>query len=167
MSRHYRVGLGLRCIQKIFREPIGGWSVLVGGPTTTVHFIRTSLVLALGCASGCYTGLGSFADGGETAGSGPDGDDEPAAQRQPVASDAAPDEVMPEWRRLTRSEYRATLVDLLAATMLDLMVKLDVPDVDGTSILDNTLIIANSQSGAKDHYQDTMPIMLEPRGAEV
>lgn len=45
------------------------------------------------------------------------------------------------------------------AGMLDLMIKLNVEDVDGSTILDNSLLISNGQSGVVDHYQDSMPIL--------
>ncbi len=58
-----------------------------------------------------------------------------------------------------RQDMMESFRNWFSAGMLDLMVKLDVPDIDGTTILDNTLMISNCQSGARDHYQDAMPII--------
>ena len=46
------------------------------------------------------------------------------------------------------------------AGFLDLAAKLDaITDADGNTLLDNSLLAANSQGGVVDHYQKSMPII--------
>ncbi len=79
--------------------------------------LQMTFVLALGSVGGCYTGLASISDDTDGIGSGPGGDQQPSPDGDEEPQAGNPDVIEGQWRRLTRAEYRSTLVDLLGISL--------------------------------------------------